>query len=197
MRYLGLLLFLLTGMLPCSPLSGEANDAPILVMGGSASPKGPHHSIRMESEEVTIRLLENSYTVDAVFRFFNDGETITEWVGFPKHGSGYDFFFRTQDFIQFETWVNDQKVQFTEKLDPLHYLKLLLDNINIFSTHGVKDNRWMAKYVTFPGRAVTTSRVRYEAKYIWPPGKCALYIYGTGSLWKGTTEVLHNRGNKK
>ncbi len=38
----------------------------------------------MNSEQVVIRLKEKSYTVDAVFEFINDGDTTTEWIGFPN-----------------------------------------------------------------------------------------------------------------
>ena len=83
-----LLCFVLAGLLLVAN-SGRADDAPIEITGGAASPIAfPHQSIRMDSEEATIRLHKKSYTVDAVFRFFNTGETLTEWVGFPKRSMG-------------------------------------------------------------------------------------------------------------
>ena len=64
-----LLCFVLAGLLLVAN-SGRADDAPIEITGGTASPIAfPHQSIRMDSEEATIRLHKKSYTVDAVFRF--------------------------------------------------------------------------------------------------------------------------------
>jgi hypothetical protein len=135
----------------------------------------------MDSEDVTIRLLENSYTVDALFHFFNTGETTTELVGFPKRGSGTEFSFRTEEFIRFETWVNDKEVQFTEEPEPFFGIWQFLRRI--FADR-VEDYRWLVKQVPFPGHATTTTRVSYEAPYHKTDGLCAFYIYGTGSYWK-------------
>ncbi len=177
MKYFGFLLCVAAALLLFFPITGATNDGPVQVMGGSASPKGPHEFIRMDSEEVKIKLLENSYEVDAVFHFLNTGETTTEWVGFPKYA------IPTHDFIKFETWIDDQAVQFTEKSATQSGLRSFLDRI--FSD-GVFDNRWMVKSVTFPGHKFTTTRVKYEAEYQPVAGDdCVYYDYGTGSLWKG------------
>ncbi|MGB6063623.1 MAG: hypothetical protein WBG50_02375 [Desulfomonilaceae bacterium] len=127
-------------------------------------------------------MLHTSYIVDAVFHFFNSGETTTEWVGFPKlEGDKFQF-------IKFETWVNDQEAQFTEtpeagRLPGLwNFAKSLVSGESFFSNWS-ESCHWMAKEVTFPGHAVTVTRVRYEAAY---NDGCATYIYGTGSLWKDT-----------
>jgi hypothetical protein len=60
------------------------NSAPLQASGGMVAPKAPHETIRMEAEEVTMRLEKDGYTVEAVFVMANSGEAITEWVGFPK-----------------------------------------------------------------------------------------------------------------
>jgi hypothetical protein len=150
----------------CFTSSGETNDGPLGIVGGSVSPKGPHQSIRMDSEMVTIQLLENSYIVDAVFHFFNNGETTTEWVGFPKRWGGTHY-----EFIKFETWVNDQETQFKEERGGLLGIwNSLKDTFLDWDD----DYRWMVKYVTFPGRSVTTTRVKYEAKYHISEDNCAM-----------------------
>ncbi|MEW6140252.1 MAG: hypothetical protein AB1733_18690 [Thermodesulfobacteriota bacterium] len=164
--------------------SGSADDAPVWLMGGGATPKSSHTTVRMDSEEVTIRLHKDSYTVDAVFRFFNTGDTTTEWVGFPKRGLGSSATFTgTRGFIQFETWVGDQRVPFREERELWSRVPMFLRSI--FS-YIIEDNRWLVKEVTFPGHKETTTRVKYEAHYYGPAeGNTAYYIYGTGSHWKG------------
>jgi len=137
----------------------------------------------MDAEQVTILLHMDSYTVDAIFHFFNTGDTTTEWVGFPKRGMGYSGTFTgTTDFIRFQTWVGQEEVLFREERDfwsriPI-FVRGLFSNI-------VTDNRWLVKQVTFAGHGETVTRVRYETHYHVTEGKSALYIYGTGSHWEG------------
>ena len=70
-----------------SPDHGGANDVWPRLMGGTAAPESPHPTIRMVSEEVTIRL-KKTFAVDGVLHSCNTGNTKTEWVGFPKRESG-------------------------------------------------------------------------------------------------------------
>ena len=92
-------------LLPCGI---KADIAPQQAKGGAASTKTPHQTIRMEAEEVTIRLHGHSYTVDAVFHMANSGQTATEWVGFP---------IGAKDFTYFHTWVEGKPVQFAKEAD--------------------------------------------------------------------------------
>jgi hypothetical protein len=99
----------------------HANDAPVKILGGGATPSpltGPiTENIAMESEVVRITLGERTFVVDARFVLNNFGNAAELWVGFPKRGLGrisHDFN-STSDFITFETWVNEEKVQFTEE----------------------------------------------------------------------------------
>ena len=173
-RFSGISLILFFTGLLCIPCDLGADIAPLQVEGGAASAKSSHGTIRMESEEVTMRLEKKSYTVDALFVFSNSGETITQWVGFPK---GYDHAQlgsqafagagrngtkrRLPDFIQFHAWVDGKPAY--------------------FSPEGI---RWLARQVTFPGHAKTTIRVVYEADYY--RGSYATYIISTGAPWKDT-----------
>ncbi|MFH1112762.1 MAG: hypothetical protein V1792_02465 [Pseudomonadota bacterium] len=139
----------------------------------------------MESEEVIIRLGKSTYTVDAVFRFFNTGDTVTEWVGFPKRGKGYDdsFFFESfPDFIRFETWVDGKKTTFSEDR---HLTETSVRREGGGLVNFVTDSRWLMKHVVFPGHQATTTRVTYEAPY-FGADSAASYIYGTGTYWKGS-----------
>ncbi|MEW6349383.1 MAG: hypothetical protein AB1646_10000 [Thermodesulfobacteriota bacterium] len=158
------LTLLLTGVLSC-PCMLEANPAPEPLAGGTVAARSPHKTIRMEAEEVTIRLGKGTYAVEGVYHMFNSGEATTEWVDFPKGRErempdGWDY----PNFIQFHAWVDGKKVPFT------------------------KDRReWLAGQVTFPGHATTIIRVVYEVNYPVVAvygGDYAEYIVGTGSLWK-------------
>ncbi len=137
-----------------------ANDAPIEIMSGGASPKSPHSSIRMESENVRITLERTSYTVDAVFRFFNTSAKTTEWVGFPKsaRGSAALSFDGVKDFIRFETWVDGRRVKFSEERARSSRSQPFLKRLLSQPAQQVEDERWMVKQVTFPGHDKTTTR---------------------------------------
>jgi len=175
-------LWLMIAALLFIPSPGISNDAPLWLMSGGAAPKSGNTTIRMDSEEVTIQLNKDSYTVDAIFHFFNTGETTTEWVGFPKRGAGYsDMFSGTKDFIRFKTWVKGLEVQFWEERALLDGLRLFLRRM---TQDHIRDYRWMVKQVVFPGLSETTTRVRYEAPYDRRDAWAAYYIYGTGSYWK-------------
>ncbi len=165
------------------------NQTPVHIVGGGATPKSQHESVRMDSEQVTIRLGQRSYMVDAVFHLFNTGETITEWVGFPKRivkGPR-----STQpDYIQFDTWVDGKHVEVSELRDAhahesfwerLVLLPYRLGLVSYVRRITIRDDRWMGQRVTFPRHAKTTVRTVYEATYGYPP---AFYIFGTGRYWK-------------
>lgn len=173
----------------------RANDAPVQLRSGGAAPEGMNLAIRMDSEEVTICLLDRTYTVDAVFHFFNTADTTTEWVGFPKRLSGYlSDFHNIPEFIKFETWVEGQKVAVSEEPDissimaPHKTLGALLKALKKPQSSSllVKDFRWLVKRVRFPGHTTVTTRIRYEAPYsATAEVRRAFYVYGTGSYWKG------------
>jgi len=143
-----------------APYALMADIAPLQATGGAVAAKSKHETIRMASEEVTVRLQKASYTVEAVFQMHNSGETTTMRVGFPKGDErinpelgGFP------EFTQFHSWLDGKQVQFSKENDC-----------------------WLAAQVTFPGNATTTVRILYEANYY--RGTYASYIVGTGSLWK-------------
>lgn len=164
------------------PSLGNADMAPIELKSGAASPIRNHSSVRMESELVIIRLGELSYSVDAVFHFFNTGQTTTEWVGFPKRGVGR--------FSRFDTSVDGRKIEVSEESDA-GTKRGVADRIvsglyrYIFNQEtgplSVSKDRWMVHHITFPGLATTTIRTSYEGHYA---EGTADYILGTGSYWK-------------
>jgi hypothetical protein len=191
-----LLLYVITGAFLCSPNPGMTDQTPLHVVGGGATPKSQHETVRMDSEQVMIRLGQRSYTVDAVFHLFNTGETVTEWVGFPKRRVKLiPRGLTPPDFVRFDTRVDGRHVEVSELRDAhtlaslwedLVSLRYRLDRlIYLFPGHGPMRNVWMGQRVTFPRRTRTTIRTIYEAEYsypVWPRG--AWYVYGTGRYWK-------------
>ena len=186
----------LIGALVCCPSSASANMAPVeLLKGGGASPKTKHQTVRMDSEQVIIRLGLRSYTVSAVFHFFNTGETVTEWVGFAKRAaSEHGFYPILPDLIRFEASVDGRSVEVKEETDPeengIFWRSIWGKVTSSFSRGGrttrfgrprIRKNRWPVQRVTFPSHMRTTIRTTYEAKYIF---RSAYYAVGTGRLWK-------------
>lgn len=180
-----------------------ANDAPLNLVSGSASPIDSRDTkVKMLSETVRIDLNDEKYVVDAEFTFSNVGskpETIT--VGFPKRSYGYldDRYRFTDEFISFEAWLNGTRVEVQEKVDHSTLessasIPATLDAIrkggpDMTSSTGLfgRESKWMVRKTVFPPKANTVTRVRYEAKY-QDFGNCygARYIFGTGRYWHGS-----------
>lgn len=164
---IGLLLVSTTAIADVGPMDK-------LLGGGAAAPKSPHESIRLDSQEVIIRLREDTYTVDVVFQLFNTGETITEWTGFPIQAHVRRLPHSNRAFVRFNTWANGREVKYSEEPD------------RSFPKNG-KDRKWLVHQITFPAHAWTTIRVTYEAHYYTYHGlnyEAGSYVYGTGSYWK-------------
>jgi hypothetical protein len=155
--------------------------------GGAAAPNSPHPTIRLDAQEVTIRLGKRTYFVEATFHFLNEGETTTQWVGFPKrvfywgfspgdpHTKGFD------DFRWFKVWVDGERAAITEEPD--------LADTGRRERGEKRRDKWMALRATFPGHRQTSLRCTYEAMYQWgsygSERTAATYLFGTGSYWKG------------
>jgi hypothetical protein len=193
MKYICIYLFaLIMVWLILTPNQGQCDLAPFHPepMGGGLILKSRHESIRMESQDVFIKLKKTTHVVNAVFHFYNHGSTIIEMVGFPKLGYG------KIDFDRFDVWVDGRKTEFREE----HVV-----NGDNRSAAWPKEQQtsWLAQKVTFPGKSRTTIRVNYEAGYRGvrrslasrrqPHSRIAMlearwrafYDYGTGSHWKG------------
>lgn len=180
------LIGLVCGVLVCTPSPGSSNWAPMEQKGGAALPRENGSNIRMESEQVMIRLRPRSYTVEAVFHFTNTGKTTTEWVGFPKRGIWV--------FGKFDAWVNDRKVEVSEEPDSeakrgivervvsglCHYILGRDDRVRPTTDRG-----WLVLQVAFPGRSPTIIRTTYDGHYGSGTAGHMDYIIGTGSYWKG------------
>lgn len=181
--------FIVGGLLALPGL-GDAFNSQVYFVAGAVAPKSAHESIRMDSEQVTIRLRRTAYTVDAVFRLFNTGKTTKEWVGLPYRGWGYDTDISgSWGFLRFGAWADGRKVEFspahevygTTALFPLRLPPHSQSKLTFV---------WMVRHITFPGHARKTIRVRYEAPYIRYEKSGGHgqgdYLHGSSSLWKGT-----------
>jgi len=156
-----------------APIPGGAYEEPFKRFkgGGSIAPQAPHKTIRLDSQQVTIRMKGTSYEVDAVFELFNTGDTMTEWIGFPR---GIPDTSSPLTSPAVEGWVNGAPTKFDE--DNYHSEEVA------FPRYMGEGGPWLVDRVTFPGHARTTIRVKYEVSY---DGRDeAIYFYGTGSLWK-------------
>lgn len=155
---------------------GRTALGPIVLKEGAVLPLSTHSTIRMESQNVTIRIGSTSYTVDAVFRFFNTGETVRQWVGIPQYVKDASFAFV---FKPFEAWIDDRKVSFSTS-----------DDYRASKPYSPPSGggRWKIKEVTFSGHDETVIRLRYEAP-LKHQGS-GYYMYGNGSCWKDKMSKL-------
>jgi hypothetical protein len=187
----GLLLALIAAgfwFIPC-PAGTDIGPFRLLVRGGTVAPQAAHQSIRLDSQEIIIRLKRGSYVVDAVFDLFNTGETATEQIGFPKWVVTPTGSFPT--FIRFEGSVNGEPITFNEEWDASGGSPFLMNllaerRLNLASRPMKEERRWLVRQVTFPGHGKTIIRVTYEAPYSVKHYREASFVYGTGSLWKGS-----------
>jgi len=172
------------------PLSSGGDLRPIAVYkgGGVIAPETPHQSIRLDSQEVIIRLKSESYVVAIVFNLFNDGPAATEWTGFPKWVEASSNVFPI--FKRFEGSVNGTKLKFSDASDRSWGGRLTQaippqEKMPNFEKASVPKCQWLVTPVVFPGHAMTTIRVTYEALYYGSGISIASYLFGTGRFWKG------------
>jgi hypothetical protein len=154
--------------------------------GGAVSPASDHASIRMDSEQVKIRLEKDSYSVDAEFIFYNTGETVTELVGFPK----VNYLATRQhegptNYMRFETWVNGEKAEILasdpdSKPMPSEDFYLNPKKGTRFPSQEIK--LWLVHRIKFPGHAYTRMRTRYQSRCLFGQ-EVAEYVVGTGRHW--------------
>ncbi len=162
--------------------------------GGVVSPISDDASIRMDSEQVKIRLEKDSYSVDAEFVFFNTGETVTKLVGFPKANYLAERAYEgPTNYMRFETWVNGKKAKIinsypddkpmtaAEFMDKSR--KGIIKKGTRFPSQEIK--LWLVHRVKFPAHACTKIRTKYQSRYFHLFGQVqAKYIVGTGRHWK-------------
>jgi hypothetical protein len=174
-----------------SLLISDMSSAIIDPGGGGFSPKAPNHNMRMDSQEVLIRLKKTSYVVDAIFHFFNTGESTTEWIGFPIPRN------HLTRFTQLDSLIDGRRLDLVKKSRVWAINLPYLDYPN-------KKRQWLGANVVFQGHAVTKIRLNYETSYLpfrsnavlyfvrnvrKTPGR-VVYEYGTCSYWKDRIGIL-------
>lgn len=187
---LWLIACLAAGLCFC-PLHTAADIAPVIMIfkgGGALAPKSPHKRIRLDSQEVVIRLNPHDYRVDAQFNLFNEGEAVTEWIGFPKWAESRLDCYPT--FNYFKGSINGKGIEFTDTAESCRGRRPPRPG-----SHGdwrrladrplKGQGQWLASRVTFPRHARAMIHITYCADYYGKHDYQALYVYGTGSLWKG------------
>lgn len=160
-----------------SPCDGPPTET---IKGGAPAVLSPDNSIRLDTEEVCIRLHKDRYTVDAVFQFFNTGESTSRLIRFPKRGTRFSYN-PSSDFRQFQGWIDGREMEFTAEPDAHVYSKETWYDHHRYEDV-VSDSGWMNRKVEFRGHSGTTIRVRYSAPLTRP--SVAQYLYGTGFNWK-------------
>jgi hypothetical protein len=172
------------------------------ILTGSPAPRSPHQTIRMDSQEVIMRLGEKSFVIEGAYRFFNTGRTTTEWIAFPKKGNACrDGRLLNPAFMRFQVWIDGAKADFSEERGSFRMPTDLFPATKATHSQSVGksiDNydRWLGQMVTFPAQKGLTIRLRYEDRYVVhdaPPTLDAespssldeaTYIMGTGSFWR-------------
>jgi hypothetical protein len=183
---------LLLGMILCLilavpvPCLGEI--APIMFRDGQAMRTPTRGAISLYSQHAIIRLKKKSFSVDAVYRFFNSGETTREWIGLAKKGSGvavpWNGSLSNYGFISFEASVNNRKVDFIKNDDVPGISREASDNPK---SSRKKPSWWCyVSQVTFPGKTESSIRIKYELGYeLRYPRKACYYVIAAGPYWKG------------
>jgi hypothetical protein len=146
----------------------RAQLAPVTIKDGKVvMPLSYHDTIRLDTQELTVRGDE----VEASFRLFNTGPTITQYVGVQPRNRFWDA------PIECEGWVNGKKMAFSTAYWDRHARYYKYDRRGeAWWTKPLPE--WMVAEVTFPSNALTTIRVRYELN--WP------IDFGYSRYWKGS-----------
>jgi hypothetical protein len=156
----------------------------------------------MDSLQVIMRLKPDSYTVDAVFAFYNTGPTTTAQIRFPNAGgAGYSPLPDTPAFMRFDLWANGKQTQVTDGKDAVSRVKASLQelvpmewfgdppeivrSVDALLSPGIVN--WLFAEVAFPARALTVIRLACEGIYaqLTDGGSEAGFCLETALKWKG------------
>jgi hypothetical protein len=162
--------------------------------GGAICQENSQNTIQLDLMRVIIRLKKKSYEVDSTFHLFNTGDTITEPVGSPRHGSTTnidDFFGKGPpgglvDLTRFKTWIDSLKADFVWEPNflkgRLRFFAIKPDWGHYVYMMRREETTWMVRKVTFPGHTRTVIRTLYE---IPEENYGSYYLYGVARYWKG------------
>lgn len=154
----------------CVAAHSEGNQCtPLLILSGGTPLIKFQHEIALKSEEVIIRPNRSHCVFDAVFVFFNKGETVTEWVCFPKTLIDVTPFMNCAspkgivlDEWCFAAWVDGREMDFSKQTD-------FFGKADVISREEITEperlRACLAAVVTFTKHSVTSIRVRYKVPY--------------------------------
>lgn len=186
----------------------HADDAPIMTIGGVATPTGEGNTnspaIKMLEAKIGIVPGIETYICTASFLFENTGNDVDLDIGFPYSGAGYyDDFKGAVPPINFRAWEGEEqsptqdisgtmdvrdestgKVTHYNSLTDIAHLHMEPDAIEQSSF--VREWRWKVRKVHFPAHKKVRTRVEYSAPY-HELSDCrgVYYIYGSGASWMG------------
>jgi len=166
-----ILLLIGTLFIFCTLAAGD--DTAVVGVGGAIQAMKSHPSIRMVSEDVSIRLYPERYTVRCQFEFKNEGEDTVAYMGFPENAVGDVPQQKTSQFEYFRTAVDGVPVKSTFQPSP--------------PSEENEYTGWHIKNVQFKRGQTRIITVDYAS----PVGETSdgsrfcSYIMHTGSSWKG------------
>jgi hypothetical protein len=150
-----------------------ANDSSFGAAGAPYPKPTPNRDIRMVSETVGVRFLNDTARVSCVFTFRNEGPAQRVVIGFPDEAFGD---VPERGLIQwFRSWVGDQEVAVQRVA-----VKRVVDYEGTFV--------WWLKEVSFASGQTVRIRNEYEIRYSEnvEGTRWFTYILATGAGWKGS-----------
>ena len=149
-----------------------ANDRPFLSTGSPTPMNGEHPHIRMESEDVYLKVYLGHYDVDARFIFSNDGPAQEVTMGFPEWAHDYE---RDKiNFFDLRTSVDGVPVGIKRFVPP--------------GQHRLDYKAWWLKTVRFGAYQTRQVTVRFNARLDTTPDGDSYHsvaYHFTGQAWKG------------
>ncbi|MBS2033483.1 YARHG domain-containing protein [bacterium] len=149
-----------------------ANDSPSLSSGTFQPMNGEHPQIRMESEDIYLKVYLGSYDVDARFVFTNDGPAQDVTMGFPEWA--HDYLRDKANFLNFRSSVDGVPVG-VKRFVPA-------------GQHRLDYRAWWLKTVHFSPYQTRMVTVRFSARLDSTPDGDRFHSVGyafTGGAWKG------------
>lgn len=187
-----------------------ADSAPMFEMPGSGVMPISNNDVRLVSETIDFYLLDNSYSVEVNYNFYNEGKTQDVELGFPTEMEGVNYY-------DFETSVNGQSVKVTRKPGTWSFIEKKGEGNSMvsidqdgkeipysgftesFPHYTVRDswvkggNAFDVFNVTFTGGDTTKVKNSYSIGYEGlghRGGSFFWYILETGRYWKGKIDEV-------
>lgn len=137
-----------------------------------------HKTVRMDLIDAHMRFGKTTFSVDAVYKFFNTGKATTELVAFEK-----------EPFMRYDTWVNGERLTDWKSLSA--WLPRISYFLRTLSTGPRSNVGWVVRRVKFPAKRPTIIRTSYTSHYYGPLEGLPVvsYPFAAGRYWKGSIQV--------